>query len=137
MVQQVSDSLAGHLVGQDFGGGVRSLFIGFICERVVPGFESFAREVRSPQYERVQRVELIGGGFRDLQNTFTFDAKLDEDQYERFVGGTEQEALGVLVHALLESLVALDQMPEEVTDFDRDAFRSAVAAHLRSLEEGC
>ena len=134
LVQRVCDSLRDHLLDKTFGNGVERVTVGFICERVVPGFESFAREEREPKFEAKQTVELIGGGSEELTNTFGYDVKLTPAQYEKFITASEREALTLLTHVLIEALDKLDQLPTEIEDFDAEGFKAAAAAHLRELE---
>lgn len=133
LVQGVCNSLRDHLRDKTFGGGVERVTIGFICERIVAGFESFAREEREPKFEAKQTVELIGGGSEELTNTFGYDVKLTPAQYERFITASGGEALTLLTDVLVESLDKLDQLPADVEDFDAEGFKAAVAAHLHEL----
>lgn len=133
LVQRVCDSLRDCLRDKKLGSGVERVTVGFICERIVPGFESFARRERKPKFKARQVVELIGGGSEELTNTFSYDVKLNPVQYEQFITASESEALRLFADVLIGSLTKLDALPAEVEDFDVEGFKSAVTACLREL----
>jgi hypothetical protein len=133
LVQGVCDSLCDRFRDETFGSGVERVTIGFIYERIVPGFESFAREERETKFEAKQVVELIDGGSEVLTNTFGYDVKLTPAQYKQFITASEAEAMTLLTDILIGSLVKLDALPAEIENFDSEGFKSAVTAHLREL----
>jgi hypothetical protein len=138
LIRKISDALTDYLRARNYGEGVGHIFVGLICQKTVAGFEAFAKQERKPAYKSRETVALIGGGHRELRNTYTYDVKLDADQYRRFVSGPESEARTLVIDVLLKSLTKLDGISREVADFDVQALKAGIADCLsrRSGAEG-
>jgi len=89
LVHGISNSLSRYLRDKEYGGGIEHLVLGFICEKVPPGFESFEKQERKPKFQSRELVPLLGGGRKELRNTYTYDIKVDPARYKGFVHGTD------------------------------------------------
>lgn len=133
LIQKVSDSLEGHFRDKDYGSDIENLYVGFICQRPMPDFESFFKE-RKPKYVSSQSVELHDGGRQVIRNAFSYDVRLNAESYEQFVRAPEAEALALLADSLIESLSNFDALPKKVRGFDVEAFKLEVVNHLRVFQ---
>ncbi|WMN60701.1 hypothetical protein NI389_05200 [Pseudoalteromonas xiamenensis] len=129
LIQSFSDSLTDQFKDKEYGEDIENIDIGFICLRSVPGFESFSAK-RKPKYIASQQVPLLDGSTKEVNNTFTFDIKLDNESYEAFVKASDSEALKLLKNELIESLPCFDSLPKKVKRFDVELFKSDVIKFL-------
>ncbi|HVH06187.1 MAG TPA: hypothetical protein VNE71_09340 [Myxococcota bacterium] len=125
----LSDAMA-----EDYGVGIRSFTIGIICVRSRPGYENWYRP-RKPRYRKREILRLPGGN-EELTNTFGYDIRLTDDEYDRFVTESSRAAVELISGRLTDSLSNLDALPRAVKDFDRarfeaDLLRAAAAALAR------
>ena len=68
-----------------------------------------------------------------MQNTFSYDVRLSQDQYDQFAGAEDGEALRILVEVLLSSLSKTDKLSKQAPDFDIETFRTDMESACRSL----
>lgn len=107
--------------------------IGFVCTRSTPGYEAFFVK-RKPKYIATQQVSLLDGTVKEIKNTFCFDIKLDDKDYEVFINATDNEVLTLLKEALVESLLNLGFLPKKIKNFDKESFISDVLYFVEDLE---
>jgi hypothetical protein len=130
LVQRFSDLLSDEFKDKSYGEDIENVYIGFICLRTVPGFESFSA-TRKPKYIAIQQVQLLDGSTKEIKNTFTFDIKLDSESYDVFVKAEDSEAIKLLKSKLLESLSSFDSLPKKMKKFDVDLFKSDITNFLK------
>lgn len=131
LIQSFSDRLAAFLADKSYGDDVENLNVGAICLRPVPGFEEFSKE-RKPKYLVRQNVKLLDGSSKTVDKLFSYDFKFDLESYEKFVKGTEEEALVILAKLFVNSLSNFEKLPKKVKSFDLVRFKSDITDYLSS-----
>jgi hypothetical protein len=111
---------------QDYGADLQHFSVGLICMRSVPGYEEWYK-TRKPRFRSRETVKLLDGSSEELVNTFGYDIKLTDEEYEQFVSSSPREAAAQVSELLIRSLVHLDDLPSKVQDFDRTRFEADVA----------
>jgi hypothetical protein len=121
-VQEFAVVLA-EFLDHDYGSDLQNFTIAIICMRPRPGYEEWYKP-RKPQFRTRERVALLNGTSTDLANTFGYDVRLTEHEYEHFVSATPHGAVELISAKLIRSLCALDHLPSAVKEFDRKRFEA-------------
>ena len=132
LITWFSGRLTNHYSNKSFGSGLENLHIGFICTSPPPGFEDFSK-ARKPRFRATEKISNLDGTTAELRNSFSYDVKLDRDQYNLFVNGSDKESLEILSKEIVLSLSNLSKLPKKVKDFDSDAFVESFAQFANQI----
>ncbi|TRY16094.1 hypothetical protein [Shewanella hanedai] len=133
-VKLVSDFMADlskFLKPINYGQGVLSITIGFICNELVPGYESWHKE-RKPRFTRNRKVKLLSGDSITSNNNFSYDMKFSDDEYASFIQSTDDESTRVFAIKLIDSLSTFDDLPRSVSDFNVGQFKADIENFVNS-----
>jgi len=129
LIHDFSNEIASFLQERSYGDEIKNYSVGIICLRPVQGFEEFSKE-RKPKFISSQVIRLIDGSSKVLEKLYSYDIKFDSGSYERFVSGSEEDALRVLKELFVNSLSNLDKLPKKISSFDSRGFKSDVIDYL-------
>jgi hypothetical protein len=133
-VELVSDfmaDLSNFLKPINYGQGILSITIGFICIELVPGYENWHKE-RKPRFTKNRKVKLLSGDTITSKNNFSYDMKLSSDEYASFTQSTDNESTRVFARKLIDSLSTFDHLPKSVSDFDFGQFKADIEKFVSS-----
>jgi hypothetical protein len=121
-VQKFADHLA-EAVDQDYGDDLQNFTVGVICIRSRPGYEAWYTP-RPPQFESREIVSLLDGTSEEVVNSFGYDIRLTDDEYNSFVSVSPRSGVELISAKLTQSLANLDALPASVENFDRRRFEA-------------
>jgi hypothetical protein len=90
LVSDLIDELSAFLKPINYGAGILSVSIGFICIELVPGYENW-HKARKPRFTKNRKVRLLNGESITAKNNFSYDMKFSADEYASFIQATDIE----------------------------------------------
>ena len=126
LILSFSDNLASYLATREYGDDLRNLIVGCICVADVPGYEDWF-QIGKPKYKALLKTRGPDGGVIEFPKVFTYDFKLDHNQ---FVHAQTEKCIEILKSSFIDSLANLENLPRKVKQFDRKAFVEDVVSFL-------
>lgn len=123
-MQYVSDLLENSLKDRDYH-VINHYWI--ICQAVktIPGFERFTAIPRH-RFEEHSRLRNLDNTFTDYYGVYSCGFKIDNEEYDRFIVSSDEEATRTIARKVVESLSNLDRLSKKAAGFDKERFRSDV-----------
>ncbi len=131
LVSDLIDELSAFLKPINYGAGILSVSIGFICIDLVPGYENW-NKARKPRFTKNRKVKLLSGESIAAKNNFSYDMTFSADEYASFIQATDIESTRVFAIKLIESLSTFDHLPKSVSDFNTGQFKADIENFVSS-----
>ena len=126
-INKLSKGLNSFFKKKDYGEDLLNLYIGLICVKTRLGYEEWFK-IRKPRFKSLQILKniTIDDSNIEIRNAFSYDLKIDYEEYDKFTSATEEESLKILAKMILISLENLDKLPKKVKDVVRKKFESDI-----------
>lgn len=134
LVQEVSNNLQSLLKNKTYGTDIETFLIGFLAVKTKPGYEDWYKEKKPKYVDYKQSKNRITGETMEVVKNYGYDIKFDNELYDEFVNGTDEESKKLLAREILKSFIHLDKLPKKVKDFDKKKFKMDVENFFK--EEG-
>ncbi|MPS72457.1 MAG: hypothetical protein E2590_04820 [Chryseobacterium sp.] len=123
LIQEISDNLKFFLKNKSYGEDIETFYIGFVGIKTKIGYEQFFKE-RKPRYvDYKQTKNRLTGEMMEIIKEYGYDIKFDNELYDEFVNGTDEESKNLLARKILESFAHFDKLPKKIKDFDKEKFK--------------
>ncbi len=98
-----------------------------LCEAVktIPGFERFTA-IRRPRFVEHRRLRNLDNTFTDYYGVYSCGFKIDNEEYDRFIVSSDEEATRTIARKVVESLSNLNRLSKKAAGFDKERFKSDV-----------
>jgi len=101
-VQRLIENLSHYISATNYGADIEHFTIGLICIKTKPGYENWYKQ-RKPRFNTIEKVKLLNGTVMEINNTFTYDIKLTDEEIDQF-NSSGQDAVNIFSKKLIESL---------------------------------
>lgn len=123
LINYLSKDLEGYFDDRNYGQDLQTLFIGCICIKTKPGYEEWYKK-RKPKYiEYKKSKSRITGQEIEIIKTYSYDIKIDNDDYDEFISVSDEDCKKILAREILQSLSYLDLLTKKIKDFDNEKFK--------------
>ena len=127
-INNLSEGLERHFATKNYGDDLKELLIGIIV--VAPEFDFFFKE-RKPKYRQGKREVSKHGTRYEVEDSVTYDLKLDFSNYSNF---KEDEFLLKLKNEIFSSIHVLQKI-KKLKKFDFESFQSDLKDYLKIDEK--
>jgi hypothetical protein len=134
MVQDLSNKLEFYFKEKKYGEDILVIILRCICVKTIPGYEDWYK-IRKPRYKETIKLKSLLPGKEDIiiKNSFCFDFKLDFEEYDSFLIGTEENCKNILKSKILEAIFnSLEKLPKKVIDFQKEHFKKDFEEFFKS-----
>ena len=123
-MQYISDLLKCNLKDKDYH-VINHYWI--ICQAVktIPDFERFTAIPRH-RFEEHSRLRNLDNTFTDYYGVYSCGFKIDNEEYDRFIVSSDEEATRTIARKVVESLSNLNRLSKKAAGFDKERFKSDV-----------
>jgi hypothetical protein len=131
IVHDISDRMTSFFLNKSYGKDIEHIHIECICIKTLPGYEDWFK-ARRPRLRKESTVQLLDGNKKVIYNSFSFDFKIDHDEYEYFVNSTDSESQHFIEEKIIKSLSNFDYLKNKKVDFDIELFTRDFTAAMKS-----
>jgi len=126
----LSDSIQSFLINKYYGSDLKEILIALICIKTKKGYENWYK-IRKPKYtDYKKKVNKLTGVVIEIEKSFSFDCKIDNELYEEFIKSDVIKGEKILIDKIIDSLSNLDFLPKSVKDFNKDNFKEELIEYL-------
>ena len=113
-------------------GDIDHIFIGCICIKTLPGYEDWFK-ARRPRLQKESTVQLLDGNKKVIYNSFSFDFKIDPDEYEYFVNSSDSESQHFIEEKIIKLQATKRALSNDLLKSEASFFTSITKAEWLSM----
>lgn len=133
VVNKISSICNHYFRDKDYGSNLKHYILGVMAVKSKPGYEEWFK-VKKPKYvEHKLYKNPHTGEENEIICEFSSEFKLNDEEFDLFLGGNSIERTRLVAHKLLQHISEV-KIPKKVKDFDRTRFQSDMASLF--LEHG-
>ncbi len=122
LIYDLSNQLNNYLLNRNYGEKVKKIDIGFLIVMERPGYEQWYKPKKPKYVEFKTKKSNLTGEDLVVEKTFSYEIKLNGEQFYTFTGGDELQSKSELATVILNSLSNLDVLSKKTNDFDKNKF---------------
>lgn len=130
LINEFIDSLEKYFATKGYGSDVEYILIGLTCVYVNEGFEHLYKVYPLKYVDFKILKNKFTGESIELKKQIHYSVKLNNDEYEEFVNGSDEESKKILYKLLFDSLSNFDALPKKIKDFDKERFKTDLESFL-------
>lgn len=124
LINALSQSLEDYFKDKDYGNDIKTFYIRITCIKTKPGYEAWYKLIKPKYIDYSKTTSKLTGEILEVFNTFSYNVKIDNEDYEDFVYATYDVSNRILANMLVNSLSNLDSLPKKVKNFDKETFKN-------------
>ena len=132
LIINTSEGLKAYLAKKKYGSEVLIYTIGLICVKTKPGYEDWYK-IRRPKYKEINKFKSLDGSMVEIKGSFSHDIKIDYEEYDKFISGSDKESKELLYSKILTSIKEL-KLPVKVKNFDKQMFINDLKIYFENEE---
>lgn len=123
LIQDISNDIQEILKEKNYGDDIETFLIGFLGVKTKIGYEDWYKEKKPKYVDYKQTKNRFTGEMMEIIKEYGYDIKFDNELYDEFVNGTDEESKNLLARKILESFAHFDKLPKKIKDFDKEKFK--------------